>query len=75
LGRRKGWSIKLDFMPMVTRILSLESEIFELTTDGFSQSEGAAWSDLVSAVDSKIYQFGEKGPKAFEYAELHGRAG
>ncbi|KAJ7938674.1 hypothetical protein B0H13DRAFT_2301302 [Mycena leptocephala] len=74
-GRKAGWPLSVDFMCMVTQILTIETELYDLATDGFSLKYCPAWREFSSATDHKLHTFAQDGCENFEYAILHGRAG
>ncbi|KAJ7903156.1 hypothetical protein B0H13DRAFT_2512289 [Mycena leptocephala] len=75
LGRSKGWPFSLDFDLIVTRILSLSSELYDLCTDNDTLDNSIAWFNFLESIDGKIHEFSKYGPKKFTNAARHARCG
>ncbi|KAJ7804989.1 hypothetical protein B0H13DRAFT_2388020 [Mycena leptocephala] len=75
LGRSKGWPFSLDFDLIVTRILSLSSELYDLCTDNDTLDNSIAWFNFLESIDGKIHEFRKYGPKKFTNAARHARCG
>ncbi|KAJ7019089.1 hypothetical protein C8F04DRAFT_1276675 [Mycena alexandri] len=75
IGRNLGWPLALDFPPLLTRIVALKDDLFELATDPDLLGESIAFLDFLNAVDGHINEFVEQGSGNFPEAIKHSRAG
>ncbi|KAJ7858551.1 hypothetical protein B0H13DRAFT_2356461 [Mycena leptocephala] len=75
LGRSKGWPFSLDFDLIVTRILSMSSELYDLCTDYETLDNSIAWFNFLESINGKIHEFSKYGPKKFTNAAQHARCG
>jgi hypothetical protein len=75
LGRSKGWPFSLDFDLIVTRILSLSSELYDLCTDNDTLDNSITWFNFLESIDGKIHEFSKYGPKKFTNAARHAQCG
>ncbi|KAJ7733467.1 hypothetical protein B0H16DRAFT_1468060 [Mycena metata] len=75
MGRNLGWPLSLDFPQLLTRIVALKDDLFELVTDPESLGQSISFLDFLNTIDGQINEFVEQGFNNFPLAITHSRAG